>query len=168
MLKVVIFDFDLTLFDSTLLKPFMDKRQWSLVYKNIPKCSFYPSTLEVLGVLKENNIKIAIVSNAPSAYVTKALDHYKMSMDYLICYHDVKKHKPSPEGIHKVLDFFSCSVEEAIYIGDNDIDYNAAKNSKINFFGVPWGSFSKEVKRIDWDLFINHIIVNNLHEFGTA
>jgi len=35
MVKVMIFDFDLTLFDSSPIKHLMNQRQWSLVYKNL-------------------------------------------------------------------------------------------------------------------------------------
>ena len=41
MVKVVIFDFDLTIFDSSLVKAFMDKRLWSLVYKNLHNLNIF-------------------------------------------------------------------------------------------------------------------------------
>ena len=78
MVKVVIFDFDLTLFDSSKIKHLMDEKQWSMVYKNIDKCSFYPNVLNLLSQLSENNIKIAIVSNAPSSYIKKVLNFFNI------------------------------------------------------------------------------------------
>ncbi len=145
---MVIFDFDLTLFDSTLLKAYMDNRQWSLVYKNIPKCSFYPYALNTIVELRKNNIKVAIVSNSPSTYVSKVLEYYAVSVDYIVCYHDVNKHKPNPEGVYKVLKHFSIARDETLYIGDNDIDANTANNAKVRFYGVSWGVFSGNIERI--------------------
>ena len=150
MLKAVIFDFDLTLFDSTLLKSYMDNRQWSLVYKNIPKCSFYPYALDTITALRKNNIKVAIVSNSPSTYVSKVLEYYAVTVDYVVCYHDVNKHKPNPEGVYKVLNHFSIARDEILYIGDNNVDYNTCHNANIKFLGVSWGIFSTDVKKIDY------------------
>lgn len=150
MVKVVIFDFDLTLFDSTLIKSYMDNRQWSQVYKNIPFCDFYPAAIDLLNILKTKNIKTAIVSNSPSLYVKKVLSFYNVHIDFLVCYHDVTRHKPSPEGIYKVLHHFSISNDEVIYIGDNDLDYYSALNANIRFFGVPWGDFSQRTKYIHY------------------
>lgn len=153
MVKVVIFDFDLTLFDSSAIKDLMNKRQWSLVYQNIDKCSFYPNAIDTLGRLYNNGLKTAIVSNAPNTYVRKVLSFYNVDIDFIVCYHDVKNHKPHPEGIFKVLDYFSINSNEAIYIGDNDIDYTAAKNANMKFFGVSWGAYSHQVKMVSYDTF---------------
>lgn len=153
MVKVVIFDFDLTLFDSSKIKYFMDKKQWSMVYKNIDRCSFYPNVLNFLEELRKKNIYIALVSNAPSSYIKKVLNFFNINIDFLVCYHDVNKHKPNPEGIYKVLEYFSIHKSETFYVGDNDIDYKTANNANIIFFGVPWGTFSQEVKIIDYKNF---------------
>ena len=157
MVKVVIFDFDLTIFDSSLVKSFMDKRLWSLVYKNLHNCTFYPDVLNSINQLKNNNIKIAIVSNAPATYIKKVLTFYSINIDFIVCYHDVYKHKPSAEGINKVLNHFSIKNHEAIYIGDNDIDYLTAKNANIDFLGVSCGMFSQKINTIDYCNFINTI-----------
>jgi len=79
MVKVVIFDFYLTLFNSSLIKAYMDNRQWSKVYKNIPFCNFYPNAVDVLNKLKAKDIKIAIVTNSPSSYVKKVLSSYNLT-----------------------------------------------------------------------------------------
>jgi phosphoglycolate phosphatase len=69
----------------------------------------------------------------------------------------VYKHKPSAEGINKVLNHFSIKNHEAIYIGDKDIDYLTAKNANIDFLGVSWGMFSQKINTIDYGNFINTI-----------
>jgi ATP-dependent DNA helicase RecQ len=155
MVKAVIFDFDLTLFNSSPVKSLMDTKQWSLVYKNIHLCSFYPYALKTLSLLNHYNIQTAIVSNAPSSYVKKILSFYNTDINIVICYHDVKNHKPSPEGIYKVLDKLCINSSEAIYVGDNDLDYKTACNANIDFFGVLWGKYSHPVKIIDYETFIN-------------
>lgn len=157
MVKVVIFDFDLTLFDSSEIKHFMDERQWSMVYKNINRCSIYPNVRNILNELKNKNIYIALVTNAPSLYIKKVLNFFDLNFDFIVCYHDVNKHKPNPEGINKVLEYFSIDNTETFYVGNDDIDYKTAYNANINFFGVPWGTFSQEVRIIHYEKFIDII-----------
>lgn len=158
MVKTVIFDFDLTLFDSSEIKYLMDQRKWSQIYKNIDKYSFYPFAISTLSKLRENNINIAIVSNAPSSYVKRILTYFSIKIDFIVCYHDVKKHKPNPEGVYKVVNYFKNKNHEVLYIGDNDIDYNTAYNANIKFYGVPWGEFSYETNIINYNSFIDCII----------
>ena len=57
MIRAVIFDFDLTLFNSTLLQNYMNKKQWSIVYKNISNCSLYIGVIDTLKQLKQQHIK---------------------------------------------------------------------------------------------------------------
>lgn len=135
----------------------MDERQWLMVYKNIDRCSFYPNVLNFLEELRKRNIYIALVSNAPATYIKKVLNFFNIDIDFLVCYHDVNKHKPNPEGIHKVLEYFSIDKSETFYVGDNDIDYKTANNANMIFFGVPWGTFSQEVNIIHYEKFINII-----------
>jgi len=151
MIKVVIFDFDLTLYNSSSIQSLMNQRQWSSVYKEIPYCPFYNGAIEILKTLKEKGFYIAIVSNAPRNYIVKVLEYYDVYINYLICYHDVLKHKPHPQGIYQVLDYFKISNTETVYIGDNNIDYYTAKNANIKFFGVPWGTFDKQVNTIEYN-----------------
>ncbi len=146
----MIFDFDLTLFDSSPIKHLMDKRKWALVYENIYLCSFYPYVLNMLKQLKLNNIQTAIVSNAPRSYVTKVLGFYGVKFDMIVCYYDVRQHKPNPDGINQVLKYFAIQNHEAIYVGDNDLDYQTAVNANIDFYGVSWGNFFQKINYIEF------------------
>ena len=159
MLKCVIFDFDLTLFDSREVEFFRNTRQWSLVYENLDKCSFYPNVKELLSTLKKKNIKVAIVSNAPKKYIINALELNSIDIDYLVAYHDVKQHKPSPKGTYLILKHFALSTKEIIYVGNNDIDYNTALNSNIPFYSVKWGTVSNQnTTTIDFFNLLTHIL----------
>ena len=42
--------------------------------------------------------------------------------DLVVTAVDVERPKPHPEALHKILDHFGCRVEEAVYIGDSEVD----------------------------------------------
>ena len=48
----------------------------------------------------------------------------------------VKNPKPSPDGIIKLLDKYELEKEDAIFIGDGEGDYQAAREAGIDFFYI--------------------------------
>jgi len=46
---------------------------------------------------------------------------------------DVKRPKPHPEALLKILSFFNIGPSEALYIGDSLVDYETAKEAKVPF-----------------------------------
>ena len=154
-MKCVIFDFDLTLFDSQSLEALRSRRQWKIVYEKLKECSFYPNAKNIIKQLREEGIQVAIVTNAPKSYIERALIFHHVQVDFVIAYHDVSRHKPDPEGIIKVLNYYSLESWETVYIGDNDIDHNSAINARIPFLGVEWGEYSKpNVQKINYTNFL--------------
>ncbi len=61
------------------------------------------------------------------------LKHYNINnyFSYIVTSADVSEAKPSPEGVHKILNYFG--LNNAMYIGDSETDYLAAKSAGVNF-----------------------------------
>ena len=53
-------------------------------------------------------------------------------------------HKPAPDSTLNTLKALGISGEEAIYIGDSNVDMQTARNAGIKSIGVTWGFRSKE------------------------
>lgn len=143
MIKLIIFDLDLTIFNSSPLKDLMSTRNWDLVYKNIPNCKFYDNSIKIIKYLRDNGIKVVIFTNSPKKYVSEVLKYGSIEVDNVISYYDVQNHKPHPEGIYKTMQTFSLSNKEILYIGDSKLDYETAKNAKVSYFNVDWGETSE-------------------------
>jgi len=148
----------LTLFASEALEQYRAKRQWSVIYDKLKQYNFYPNAKQVLVQLRNQGIKVAIVTNAPQSYVSRALIYHGVSVDYLVAYHDVHRHKPDPEGIFKVINTFSLKHDEVVYVGDNDIDQRTASNANIAFIGIEWGNFSdRTIAKVNYLNLISYI-----------
>ena len=52
---------------------------------------------------------------------------------------DVKKGKPNPEGIFKIIKKFGVSKKNTIYVGDSLYDLNCAKKSRVKYCYAIWG-----------------------------
>ena len=69
-MKGIIFDLDLTLVDSTVAEEARSRRDWQRVYSLISQFKLYPGIEDVFNHIRLNrcDLKVAIVSTAPSAY----------------------------------------------------------------------------------------------------
>ncbi len=106
----------------------------------------FEDTLDTLKKLKEDNIKVGIVSSRMGTRIIKILNHLDCYnyIDYVIGYENVSTHKPDPEGLNTAIEYFNCDKKEVLYIGDSYIDAKAAESAGIDFVAVTTGTTSKE------------------------
>ena len=52
--------------------------------------------------------------------------------------------KPAPDTVLKVLEKFNLTNNEAVYVGDSDVDIMTAKNSRMPCISVTWGFRNRE------------------------
>lgn len=106
----------------------------------------YDGIKEQLDLLKQNNIKLAVVTNKPDKaaqiMVTSLFgDNY---FDCITGAVEDKPKKPDPYTTNLTLKKLGCKSNEAIFFGDSDIDIYTAKNAKIEAVGCSWGFRSFE------------------------
>ena len=101
----------------------------------------YEGIKELLETLKCEGHKLAVATNAYRNSTIESLTHLKVYdyFDAIVCHDDVKKGKPYPDMLHKILDELNFSNEKAIFIGDGSRDEMASKNAKIPYIMVDWG-----------------------------
>ena len=93
-----------------------------------------PHLFQTLEKLKEKGILRAINTNRTTSmkYIMEKFDlwpYFEMVVTAL----DVKNPKPHPESIEKILQEFNLNKEEAVFVGDSDVDQQTAKSSGIKF-----------------------------------
>lgn len=96
----------------------------------------FPGVKDILGALKFADIKLAICSNKPRRLVDKVLTAHEIIgfFDAIVSDGDGLKPKPSPEGLHHLMNYFGCRAEESIFVGDSRVDQIAANNAGIPFY----------------------------------
>ncbi|NWG03542.1 MAG: HAD-IA family hydrolase [Syntrophaceae bacterium] len=93
-----------------------------------------PHLLQTLEKLKEKGILRAINTNRTTSmkYIMERFNlwpHFEMVVTAL----DVQNPKPHPESIQKILREFNLREEEAVFVGDSEVDQQTAKASGIQF-----------------------------------
>lgn len=106
------------------------------------KTAPYAGILEMLSNLKSKGLKIAVVSNkfdlAVKELCKKYFDGY---IDFAAGENEAQgiKKKPAPDTVFTVLKEFELNPEDAVYVGDSDVDIMTAKNSQMPCISVTWG-----------------------------
>lgn len=105
----------------------------------------YDGVNELIQTLEEKGIGTAVVSNKLDAGV-KGL--CKKHFPHLRCAFGVSnesERKPSAVNVNRALDLLGAKKEEALYVGDSEVDVQTAKNAGVEIVGVTWGYRSREL-----------------------
>lgn len=106
------------------------------------KTAPYNGIIEMLSNLKSKGIKIAVVSNKFDLAVKELCKKYfEGFIDFAAGENEAQgiKKKPAPDTVISVLNEFNFASEDAVYVGDSDVDIMTAKNSKMSCISVTWG-----------------------------
>ncbi|HLF20783.1 MAG TPA: HAD-IA family hydrolase [Bacteroidota bacterium] len=106
----------------------------------------YPGIKEVLGFLKQQGRTVALFTGKGVHTTSITLDEFGIRpyFDYVVTGNDVRKHKPSAEGIQKIISHFQLKPKEVLMVGDAVSDVKAAHASGVKIAAVVWDSYSRE------------------------
>lgn len=104
----------------------------------------YDGIPELLRELKNMGYAMAIVSNKIDSAVQDLNHRYFPQVDVAIGDRENLKRKPEPDSVFLALEKLGRTREEAVYIGDSDVDLATAKNAGLPCISVLWGFRDKE------------------------
>ena len=100
----------------------------------------YPGIRELLVSLRDAGILTAVVSNKSDTNVQALVrDYFDGLFTVAVGARDGVPRKPSPELVEIALSELGVSKEDAVYIGDSDIDVATARNAGLSMITVLWG-----------------------------
>jgi len=93
-----------------------------------------PYLLQILNLLKTNGILRVINTNRTTS-MKYIMEHFHLwpFFDMVVTALDVKNPKPHPESVEMILQKLNLSKEETIFVGDSEVDQQAAKSSGVKF-----------------------------------
>ena len=100
----------------------------------------YPGIKKLLIRLREAGVLTAVVSNKPDNSVTQlAEDYFGGLFDLAIGETEGLARKPAPDMNYLILNKLGVSAEDAVYVGDTEIDIATARNTGMDLIMVSWG-----------------------------
>ncbi len=105
----------------------------------------YDGILRMLEQLREQGYRMAVVSNKFDAAVKELCALYFGDRILTAVGESEKvRKKPAPDAVYRVLEELSVSSEQAVYVGDSDVDLATAKNVPMTCISVTWGFRSRQ------------------------
>ena len=99
----------------------------------------YDGIPELLRELKNTGYAMAIVSNKIDSAVQDLNNRYFPQVDVAIGDRENLKRKPDPDSVFLALKELGRTREEAVYVGDSDVDLATAQNAGLPCISVLWG-----------------------------
>ena len=100
----------------------------------------YIGIMELLQVLKQNHIAMAIVSNKNDAAVKELSKYYFADyIDVAIGEREGIRKKPAPDSVFEAMRLLKSEKNHTVYVGDSDVDRETAANSGLDCVSVTWG-----------------------------
>lgn len=130
------------------LDPNFDKAMEAFVqyYKNhaMDKTAPYKGIQELLYELRYRGIQLAVVSNKLDPAVKDLCEYYfDGTIQVAIGEREGVSRKPSPDSVFAALEELGVKPENALYVGDSEVDIETARNAGIPCISVEWGFKSR-------------------------
>jgi phosphoglycolate phosphatase len=102
----------------------------------------YPAIMETLAELKARGCRLAVVSNKMMAATVELCKHFfPDTIEVAIGENEAEGicKKPAPDTVYAALRKLGVSKDDAVYVGDSDVDIQTAANSGLPCISVLWG-----------------------------
>ena len=128
----------------TVEQVFEEFKTWYAVHCN-DKTSAYDGIKEMLLALRKAGVRTAVVSNkADFGVQTLCKTYFSGLLDVAVGQREGIRLKPAPDSVNEVLRLLEIRREDAVYIGDSDVDIDTARNAGMDCISVTWGFRRRE------------------------
>ena len=102
---------------------------------------FYEGVVDMLRSLKSEGVLVAVVSTKYRDRIAEIFESNGISdlVDLIVGADDVEREKPDPEGLIRAMEHFGTDPSETVFIGDTDVDAEAAFRAGVDFVRVRTG-----------------------------
>ena len=107
----------------------------------------YPGIMDALAELKARGCRLAVVSNKMMAATVELCKYFfPETIEVAIGENEAEgiRKKPAPDTVFAALKQLGVSGDNAVYVGDSDVDLDTARNSGLPCISVLWGFRDRE------------------------
>lgn len=101
----------------------------------------YPGIPELLDMLKQKGLVLAVASNKYQEATRELIWHYfkERTFEVILGQRDTMPTKPDPSIVNEIMTVVGVGEEATLYVGDSCIDMQTALNAGVTAVGVSWG-----------------------------
>ena len=110
------------------------------------RTTFFPGLEESLKRMKEQGLKLGILSLKLRDLILASLDKYNLTQyfDMVFGADEMPAPKPDPRGLFSILEKMGLTVQDVLYVGDSLVDQETARNAGADFCAMLSGATCRE------------------------
>ena len=137
---MIIFDFDLTLVDTTPIEPLRAQGRWREVMSSLDRLSVYDGIDELLQCLHRIGQTLAIVTRSPDMLPREFIRRRRWPIEVVLGFHQVRRRKPHPDALLLAMRMGYGTPGDTYHIGDEADDTRASRAAHVRAVGAAWGA----------------------------
>ena len=99
----------------------------------------YENCLDVVEKIKKMGFRIGIVTSKNKTRTLEIIKRFNLLFDVVECDEAKGRGKPNPDPLFRAMLKCQSDPSETLYIGDMDVDMEAAKRAGIDYLHACWG-----------------------------
>lgn len=105
----------------------------------------YDGIVPLMEKLRDRGVKLAVISNKQDTAVKPLAEKYFPGLLEIAVGESAEvRRKPNPDAVLAALCHIGVEREEAIYVGDTEVDLQTARNAGMECASVDWGFRTRE------------------------
>ena len=105
----------------------------------------YDGIVPLMQKLRERGVKLAVISNKQDTAVKPLAEKYFPGLLEIAVGESAEvRRKPNPDAVLAALRHIGVEREDAIYVGDTEVDLQTARNAGMECASVDWGFRTRE------------------------
>ena len=106
----------------------------------------YDGVMPMLEVLKKTGVKMYVVSNKSEPEAIQVVQELfgEDTFDGILGTVEGRPTKPAPDSSLVALEMAGCTAEEAVFVGDSEVDALTAQAANVYGLGATWGFRTRE------------------------
>lgn len=101
---------------------------------------------DLLADLQQSGVGLALFTGKSRRTLDISLAKlgWNIPFSHIVTGDDVENSKPSPEGIHRIMDKLGWSREHTVFVGDSNDDMQAGRDAGVRTFAARWMSMVQD------------------------
>ena len=100
----------------------------------------YEGVRDVISALRAKGLRTAVVSNKIDSAVQMLVQRYfPGDFDFAVGERADVRRKPAPDAVFAALEALGVKKEDAVFVGDSEVDLETAANAGLPCVSVTWG-----------------------------
>lgn len=105
----------------------------------------YDGIVPLMEKLRDRGVKLAVISNKQDTAVKPLAEKYFPGLLEIAVGESTEvRRKPNPDAVLAALRHIGAEREDAIYVGDTEVDLQTARNAGMECASVDWGFRTRE------------------------